>query len=161
MCHSTFVISTSPFSTLVGAFFAFLCVLWWGALDRLWLRAAQFVRVCSTTGYITSGLKPSSEGLGLSPDAWGAPNIILYPDIIVLRRACNLIFLHLSAGHGNFISLMVRETGYLMLPCLVKWSNQGNGAAPSPTPRCSSKREWNLWVTLDKSHQVFLLNLFL
>ena len=45
-----------------GAFFAFLCVLGWGALDRLWLRAAQFVRVCSTTGYITSGLRgPSSQ----------------------------------------------------------------------------------------------------
>ena len=40
-----------------------LCVLWWGALDRLWLRAAQFLRVCSTTGYITSGLR------GLSPQA--------------------------------------------------------------------------------------------
>ena len=46
-----------------GAFLALLCVLWWGPLDRLWLRAAQFVRVCSTTGYITSGLR------GLSPQA--------------------------------------------------------------------------------------------
>ena len=42
---------------------AFFCVLWWGALDRLWLRAARFGRVCSTTGYITSGLR------GLSPQA--------------------------------------------------------------------------------------------
>ena len=57
-----------------------LCVLWWGTLDLLWFWAAQSVRVCSTTGYITSGLRgpsprlwPSSEGLGLSPGAWGAP----------------------------------------------------------------------------------------
>ena len=43
-----------------------LCVLWWGALDRLWLRAAQSVRVCSTTGYITSGLRgPSPQALTL------------------------------------------------------------------------------------------------
>ena len=45
---------------------AMLCVLWWGALDRLWLRAAQSVRVCSTTGYITSGLRgPSPQALTL------------------------------------------------------------------------------------------------
>ena len=43
-----------------------LCVLWWGALDRLWLLAALFVRVCSTTGYITSGLRgPSPQALTL------------------------------------------------------------------------------------------------
>ena len=43
-----------------------LCVLWWGTLDRLWLRAAQSVRVCSTTGYITSGLRgPSPQALTL------------------------------------------------------------------------------------------------
>ena len=41
-------------------------VLWWGALDRLWLRAARFGRVCSTTGYITSGLRgPSPQALTL------------------------------------------------------------------------------------------------
>ena len=40
--------------------------LWWGALDRLWLLAAQSVRVCSTTGYITSGLRgPSPQALTL------------------------------------------------------------------------------------------------
>ena len=45
---------------------AFFCVLWWGALDRLWLRAARFGRVCSTTGYITSGLRgPSPQALTL------------------------------------------------------------------------------------------------
>ena len=36
------------------------CVQWWGALDRLWLRAARFVRVCSTIGYNTSGLRGPS-----------------------------------------------------------------------------------------------------
>ena len=46
-----------------GALFAFFCVLWWGALDRLWLRAARFGRVCSTTGYITSGLRGPSPRL--------------------------------------------------------------------------------------------------
>ena len=50
----------------VARFFALLCVLWWGALDRLWLRAAQFVRVCSTTRYITFGLRgPSPQALAL------------------------------------------------------------------------------------------------
>ena len=45
---------------------AFFCVLWWGALDRLWLRAERFGRVCSTTGYITSGLRgPSPQALTL------------------------------------------------------------------------------------------------
>ena len=54
-------------SCSLGKFFAaLLCVLWWGALDRLWLHAAQFVRVCSTTGYITSGLRgPSPQALTL------------------------------------------------------------------------------------------------
>ena len=42
---------TKSLAPQVNTFFALLCVLWWGALDRLWLRAAQFVRVCSTTGY--------------------------------------------------------------------------------------------------------------
>ena len=43
-----------------------LCVLWGGALNRLWLLVALFVRVCSTTGYITSGLRgPSPQALTL------------------------------------------------------------------------------------------------
>ena len=58
-----------PFSTFVGApgtLFWLACVLWRGALDRLWLRAARFGRVCSTTGYITSGLRgPSPQALTL------------------------------------------------------------------------------------------------
>ena len=45
---------------------------------------------------------------------------------------------------------------YLMLPCLtlslikygsrVKWSNPGNGVAPSPIPHCSSHWKRSLWV---------------
>ena len=31
----------------------------------------------------------------------------------------------------------------------VKWSNPGNGVAPSPTPWCSSYRKGSLRVTLD------------
>ena len=73
MCHSTSVISTGPFqfaSVLLCPVRFFrtmlLCVLWWGTLDRLWLRAAQSVRVCSTTGYITSGLRgPPPQALTL------------------------------------------------------------------------------------------------
>ena len=48
---------------------------------------------------------------------------------------------------------------YLMPPCLtlsiirygsrVKWSNPGNGVAPSPTPWCSSYRKGSLRVNLD------------
>ena len=47
----------------------------------------------------------------------------------------------------------------LLPPCLtlsimrygsrVKWSNPGNGVAPSPTPWCSSYRKGSLRVTLD------------
>ena len=67
VCHSPFVISTGPFQRSVARpRVAFFCVLWWGALDRLWLRAARFGRVCSTTGYITSGLRgPSLQALTL------------------------------------------------------------------------------------------------
>ena len=53
-------------NTTARSWRAFFCVLWWGALDRLWLRAARFGRVCSTTGYITSGLRgPSPQALTL------------------------------------------------------------------------------------------------
>ena len=53
-------------TALLISFAALLCVLWWGVLDRLCLRAAQFVRVCSTTGYITSSLRgPSPKALTL------------------------------------------------------------------------------------------------
>ena len=71
-------------------------------------------------------------------------------------------------------SPIVRETGvqfhveshqrlkkwYLMPPCLtlsmirygsrVKWSNPGNGVAPSPTPRCSSSWKGSLRVPSTK-----------
>ena len=58
---------------------------------------------------------------------------------------------------------------YLMPPCLtlsiirygsrVKWSNPGNGVAPSPTPRCGSYWKGNLQVILDYGHQLYLLTL--
>ena len=54
-----------------------------------------------------------------------------------------------------------------MSPCLtlsiiryrsrVKWSNPGNGVAPSPTPRCSSYWKGSLLVTLDCSCRLYLL----
>ena len=54
-----------------------------------------------------------------------------------------------------------------MPPCLtlniiryrsrVKWSNQGRGVVPSPTPWCSSERKGSLQVTLDNGHQLTLL----
>ena len=56
---------------------------------------------------------------------------------------------------------------YLMPPCLtlsiirygsrVKWSNPGNGVAPSPTHWCSSYRKGSLRVTLDYGRQLTLL----
>ena len=56
---------------------------------------------------------------------------------------------------------------YLIPPCLtlsiiryvllVKWSNPRKGAAPSPTPQCRSYRKGSLRVTLDYSHQLYLL----
>ena len=56
---------------------------------------------------------------------------------------------------------------YLMRPSLtlkqhfkqgsrVKWSNPGNGVAPSPTPRCSSYWKESFRVTLDYSRQLYL-----
>ncbi len=55
---------------------------------------------------------------------------------------------------------------YLIPPCLilsniryvsrVKWSNPGNGVAPSPTPLCSSYRKGGLQVTFDYGHQLTL-----
>ena len=42
----------------------------------------------------------------------------------------------------------------------VKWSNSGNGVAPSPTPWCSSYWKGSLWVTLDYVHQLYLLKWF-
>ena len=37
----------------------------------------------------------------------------------------------------------------------VKWSNQGKGVAPSPTPQCSSYWKGSLRVTLDYGSQLF------
>ena len=38
----------------------------------------------------------------------------------------------------------------------IKWSNPGNGVAPSPTPRCSSYRKGSPRVNLDYGRQHFL-----
>ena len=56
---------------------------------------------------------------------------------------------------------------YLIPPCLtlsiiryvsrVKRSNQGKEVAPSPIPQCSSYWKGSLQVTLDYSHQLYLL----
>ena len=55
---------------------------------------------------------------------------------------------------------------YLMPPCLtlssirwgsrVKWSNPGNGVAPSSSPWCGSYWKGSLQVILDYSHQLYL-----
>ena len=37
----------------------------------------------------------------------------------------------------------------------VKWSNSGKGAAPSPTPQCSSYWKGSLLVVLDYSRQLY------
>ena len=37
----------------------------------------------------------------------------------------------------------------------VKWSNPGNGVAPSPTPRCGRYWKGSLQVSLDKSRQLY------
>ena len=59
------------------------------------------------------------------------------------------------------------EKWYLIPSCLTlnniryvsrrKWSNPGNGVAPSPLPRCSSCWKWNLWVALNYGRQLYLL----
>ena len=60
-------------------------------------------------------------------------------------------FAYGPGGWGSIpgrVILKTKKEWYLMPPCLalsnirwgsrVKWSNPGNGVAPSPTPRCSS-----------------------
>ena len=61
------------------------------------------------------------------------------------------------------IPLQRLKKGLLMTPCLtlrilkyvsrVKWSNPGNGVAPSPTPRCSSYWKGSFPVALDNGLQ--------
>ena len=56
---------------------------------------------------------------------------------------------------------------YLMSTCLmlsiiryrsrVKWGNPGKRVAPYPTPWCGSYQKMSLWVTLDYSHQLYLI----
>ena len=61
------------------------------------------------------------------------------------------------------VSYQRLQKWYLIPPCLnlsiiryvsrVKWSNPGNGVAPSPTPWCCSYWKGSLLVALDYSHQ--------
>ena len=54
---------------------------------------------------------------------------------------------------------------YLIPPCLtlsiimyvssVRWSNPGEGVAPSPTPQCSSYWKGSLRITLDNGRQLY------
>ena len=72
-------------------------------------------------------------------------------------------------GHGERSSIpgrVIRKTLKMVLDTSllntqpyvsrVKWSNQGKGVAPSPTPRCSSYWKGRLWVTFDYDHLLFL-----
>ena len=59
---------------------------------------------------------------------------------------------HQLYGHLPPITktIQVRRTRHAGHCCSrVKWSNPGNGVAPSPTPWCSSYRKGSLRVTLD------------
>ena len=69
---------------------------------------------------------------------------------------------------------MVLDTSFLTLSDIryvsrVKWSNPGEGVAPSPTPRCNSYWKGSLLVTLDNCRQqlfncyltqIFLFNIY-
>ena len=68
-------------------------------------------------------------------------------------------------GPGDLGSIQGLKKWYLMPLCLtlriiryglrVKWSNPGQGVAPSPTPWCSSYRKGSLWVALDCGCQLY------
>ena len=78
------------------------------------------------------------------------------------------VFVNGPADLGSISWRVIPKTQkcYLMLPCLahspirlksrVKWSNPGNGVAPSPTSRCRSYWKGSLWVTLDQGCQLIL-----
>ena len=94
---------------------------------------------------------------------------------IIVPTLFNTVFVNRAIGLCVECSPVVQETKvqsqvelyqklkkkkwYLVRPCLtlsiirygsrVKWSNPGNGVAPSPTPWCSSYWKGSLRVTLD------------
>ena len=47
------------------------------------------------------------------------------------------------------------STQYYKVRIKVKWSNPGNGVAPSPTPWCSSYWKGSRQITLDYVHQLY------
>ena len=75
------------------------------------------------------------------------------------------IYIVFANGPGDLGSISVRVIP--KTPCLtlniisyrsrIRWVNPGKGVVLSSTPWCSSYRKWNLQVTLDYGHQLFLL----
>ena len=51
------------------------------------------------------------------------------------------------------LCLILSNTRYVSR---VKWSNQGKGVEPLPTPRCCSYWKGSLWVPLDYGRQLYL-----
>ena len=79
---------------------------------------------------------------------------------------CSLMFRE-SRVQSHVESYQKLKKWYLIPPCLtlgiiryvsrVKWSNLGKGVAPSAIPWCCSYGKGSLRVTLDYSHQLYLL----
>ena len=79
--------------------------------------------------------------------------------------------MYVSGVQSQVESYQRLKKWYLTPPCLtlsiiryvtrVKWSNPGEGVAPSPTPRCSSYWKGSLRVALDYSRQLYLLYIYI
>ena len=73
--------------------------------------------------------------------------IVIYRAIGIMSR----VFANGPGDRGSILGRVIPKTQkwYLMPPCWVKWSNSGNGVAPSSTPQCSSYWKGSLQVSIE------------
>ena len=64
---------------------------------------------------------------------------------------CSCVYIYIYFYVNTYMELdtTLLNTQHIRYGSRVKWSNPGNGVAPSPTPWCSSYRKGSLRVTLD------------
>ena len=92
--------------------------------------------------------------------------------IFIIKLGIGITVTVFANGPGDLGSILGRviqktQKWYLTPPCLtlsiirygsrIKWVSPRKGVAPSPTLWCSSYRKGSLWVTLDYSHQLYLI----
>ena len=96
-------------------------------------------------------------------------SIILYILIKLYRKMC--LYYLITGVQSQVESFQKLKKWYLMPPCLtltiiryrsrVKWSNQGNGVAPSLTPWCSSYWKGSLQVTFNYSQPYIYIYIYI